>query len=440
MNYQQTLDYLYSQLPIYQRIGKAAYKADLNNTIAICKLLGNPQNDFKSIHIAGTNGKGSTAHILASILQSSKLKVGLYTSPHFKDFRERIRINGEMITQDKVCEFVESYKTDFEKIKPSFFEMTVALAFDYFAGQGVDVAVIETGLGGRLDSTNIITPVLSVITNIGIDHTEFLGDTLETIAGEKAGIIKQNVPVVIGEMQEEIKQVFIAKANEVNAEICFADSSPPPTPPKRGESAKAQAPLPPDGEGEPTLKNPNPKVNGLSWQTDLLGNYQRKNIITALKCIDVINHIGFNITDRQVKKGLRDVVKNTGLLGRWQVLSRSPLIICDAAHNVEGLVEILVQIQSTAHKNLHFVLGMVKDKDIDPMLKLLPENTAYYFCKPDIPRGLDQNELREKAKKHNLSGKSYPSVNEALKNAKSNAKRDDLVFVGGSSFVVAEIV
>ena len=404
MNYQQTLDYLYSQLPIYQRIGKAAYKADLNNTIAICDVLGNPQNDFKSIHIAGTNGKGSTAHILASILQCSGLKVGLYTSPHLKDFRERIRINGEMITKDKVCEFVESYKTDFEKIKPSFFEMTVALAFDYFAGQGVDVAVIETGLGGRLDSTNIITPVLSVITNIGIDHTEFLGNTLEKIAGEKAGIIKQNVPVVIGETQEEIKQVFIAKANEVNTEICFADK----------EVEKIE--------------------------TDLLGHYQKKNIITALKCIDVLKQNGFTVQDMQVKEGLNNVIKNTGLLGRWQVLSRSPLIICDAAHNVEGLVEILPQIRSTPHKVLHFVLGMVKDKDIDPMLKLLPENAVYYFCKADIPRGLDQNELREKAKKHNLSGKSYPSVKEALKNATSNAKRDDLVFVGGSSFVVAEVV
>jgi len=404
MNYQQTLDYLYSQLPIYQRIGKAAYKADLNNTIAICDVLGNPQNDFKSIHIAGTNGKGSTAHILASILQSSGLKVGLYTSPHLKDFRERIRINGEMITQDKVCEFVENYKTDFEKIRPSFFEMTVALAFDYFAGQGVDVAVIETGLGGRLDSTNIITPVLSVITNIGIDHTEFLGDTLEVIAGEKAGIIKENIPVVIGEKQEEIKQVFLAIAKGKNAKLFFTEK----------------------------------EVEKL--ETDLSGHYQKKNIITALKCIDVINHIGFNITDWQVKEGLKNVVKNTGLLGRWQVLSRSPLIICDAAHNVEGLVEILAQIPLTPHEVLHFVLGMVKDKDIDPMLKLLPENAVYYFCKADIPRGLDQNELREKAKKYNLSGKAYSSVNEALKNAKSNAKRDDLVFVGGSSFVVAEVV
>ena len=411
MNYQQTLDYLYSQLPIYQRIGKAAYKADLNNTIAICKLLDNPQNDFKSIHIAGTNGKGSTAHILASILQSSGLKNGLYTSPNLKDFRERIRINGEMITKDKVCEFVERYKTDFEKIKPSFFEMTVALAFDYFAGQEVDVAVIETGLGGRLDSTNIITPVLSVITNIGIDHTEFLGNTLEKIAGEKAGIIKQNVPVVIGETQEEIKHVFIAKANEVNAEICFADK----------EVEKFE------------FRNSN-------FETDLLGNYQRKNIITALKCIDVLKQPGFSIEDEHIQAGLKNVVKNTDLLGRWQVLSQSPLTICDAAHNVEGLVEILPQIRSTPHEVLHFVLGMVKDKDIDPMLKLLPENAVYYFCKADIPRGLDQNELREKAKKHNLSGKSYPSVKESLKNAKSNAEKEDLIFVGGSSFVVAEVV
>ncbi|MGR3221189.1 MAG: bifunctional folylpolyglutamate synthase/dihydrofolate synthase [Candidatus Anammoxibacter sp.] len=404
MNYQQTLDYLYSQLPIYQRIGKAAYKADLNNTIAICDVLGNPQNDFKSIHIAGTNGKGSTAHILASILQSSGLKTGLYTSPHLKDFRERIRINGEMITKDKVCGFVESYKTDFEKIKPSFFEMTVALAFDYFAGQEVDIAVIETGLGGRLDSTNIITPVLSVITNIGMDHTEFLGDTLEKIAGEKAGIIKQNVPVVIGETQEEIKQVFLTIAEGENAKLFFTDK----------------------------------EVEKL--ETDLLGHYQKKNIITALKSIDVLNQNGFTVTDMQVKEGLKNVVKNTGLLGRWQVLSRSPLIICDAAHNVEGLLEILPQIRSTPHKMLHFVLGMVKDKDIDPMLKLLPKNAAYYFCKADIPRGMNQNELREKAKKHNLSGKAYTSVKEALQNAISIAKRDDLVFVGGSSFVVAEVV
>ncbi len=418
VNYQQTIDYLYSQLPIYQRIGKAAYKPDLNNTIALCELPGNPQNGFKSIHIAGTNGKGSTAHILASILQTSGLKTGLYTSPHLKDFRERIRINGHKITKDKVCEFVGNYKTGFEKIKPSFFEMTAVLAFNYFAEQKVDIAVIETGLGGRLDSTNIITPVLSVITNIAMEHTDFLGDTLEKIAGEKAGIIKQNVPVVIGETQEETKGVFLAAANEKNAEIIFADEYF-----EKSNTTNLR---------ESSLRGTKQSHQEIvKHETDLSGHYQTKNIITALGCIDILSQNGFVITGKQIKEGLKNVIKNTGLMGRWQTISYSPLTICDVAHNAAGFTEILPQIRMTPHKKLHCVFGMVK---------LLPENATYYFCKPDIPRGLDQNELREKAKKYNLSGKSYTSVKEALSNAKSNAKREDMVFVGGSNFVVAEVV
>ncbi|MFH1319081.1 MAG: folylpolyglutamate synthase/dihydrofolate synthase family protein [Bacteroidota bacterium] len=462
MNYLQTLDYLYRKLPMYQRIGKAAYKFDLKNTIAICKLLDDPQNKFISIHIAGTNGKGSVAHMLSSVLQSCGLNTGLYTSPHFKDFRERIKINGRMITRDKVCEFVEKYKDGFEKIKPSFFEMTVALAFYHFAGQKVDIAVIETGLGGRLDSTNVITPGLSVITNIGIDHTEFLGNTLEEIAVEKAGIIKQGVPVVIGETQEEIKHVFIDKAREKSAEIYFADN---PSPPTRAEAVLAgEGPALPDlasleatrrrrGEGDPPLmpttatpfkksseKYRSGRTNNNHFQTDLLGQYQKKNIITALKCVDVLRQNGIIISQMYVEEGLKNVVKNTGLLGRWQILSSSPLTICDAAHNAAGVREAMAQVRSTPHKKLHFVFGMVKDKDIDPVLELLPADALYYFCKADIPRGLDQNQLAEKAKKYRLSGNVYTSVKDALMNAGSNAGKDDLVFVGGSSFVVAEVV
>ena len=414
MGYKDTLQFLYSQLPMYQRIGKAAYKADLTNTIALCKMLGEPQNKFKSIHIAGTNGKGSVSHILSSILQTAGFKAGLYTSPHYKDFRERIRVNGRMINKAHVMEFVKKYKTEFESINPSFFEMTVGLAFDYFAAERVDLVVLETGMGGRLDSTNIVTPLLSVITNIGLDHTDILGDTLEKIAIEKAVIIKDNIPVVIGERQEEVVSVFERIAKEKNAEIYFA--------------------------GSPSLRYEVILAESFRLGTGLLGNYQKKNISTVLKCIEVLNRIGYAITEEHIKKGLKNVVKNTGFMARWQILSKSPLTICDAGHNADGIKEVAAQIRSTPHQKLHFVLGTVNDKDITPMLKLLPKDAVYYFCAAKIPRAMDADELALKAANHHLHGRIYSSVADALAEARKNAGKADLVFVSGSSFVVAEVI
>ncbi len=405
MNYQQTLNYLFELLPMYQRIGSAAYKVDLSNTIELCQLLNNPQNNYKTIHVAGTNGKGSTTHMLASILQEAGYKVGLYTSPHLKDFRERIKVNGEMISELEVIDFVKTHKANFEKINLSFFEWTVGLAFDYFLTQQVDIAVIETGLGGRLDSTNIISPILSVITNIGIDHTQFLGDTLEKIASEKAGIIKHNVDVVIGESQPETKNVFINKANEKQSTIYFADEL----------------------------------VNEI-YEADLKGIYQQKNIKTVLQSIKRIQHNGFNISEQHIKKGLLNTVKNTGLMGRWQTLSTTPFIICDTGHNEAGIKEVISQLQQMKFNQLHFVFGAVNDKEIDSILNILPKSASYYFCKAQIPRALDVDKLYELATKFKLIGACYSSVKEALDAAKRNFKDGDLIFVGGSNFVVAEVV
>jgi len=403
MDYQSTLDYLFNQLPMFQRVGASAYKADLNNTIELCKLLHNPQNKFKSIHIAGTNGKGSTSHMLASILQEAGYKVGLYTSPHLKDFRERVKVNGVMITEQDVVDFVIKHQSEFEIINLSFFEWTVGLAFDYFSKQQVDIAVIETGLGGRLDSTNVITPLVSVITNIGKDHTQFLGETLEKIASEKAGIIKVNIPVVIGETQQETKQVFIKKALENNAKIYFAD-----------------------------------KILENTYESDLKGIYQEKNQKTVLIAIQQLVECGFSISEDNIKKGLLCVVKNTGLLGRWQILSENPLTICDTGHNEAGIKEVLEQIALTKHNKLHFVFGAVNDKEIDSILAMLPKNALYYFCQAIIPRALDVNILYEKAKEFDLNGAKYESVEGAINEAKSNSSINDLVFIGGSTFVVAE--
>jgi dihydrofolate synthase/folylpolyglutamate synthase len=405
MDYQSTLDYLFSQLPMFQRVGASAYKADLNNTIELCKLLHNPQNKFKSIHIAGTNGKGSTSHMLASILQEAGYKVGLYTSPHLKDFRERVKVNGVMITEQDVVDFVIKHQSEFEKINLSFFEWTVGLAFDYFSKQQVDIAVIETGLGGRLDSTNVITPLVSVITNIGKDHTQFLGETLEKIASEKAGIIKVNIPVVIGETQQETKQVFIKKALENNAKIYFAD-----------------------------------KILENTYESDLKGIYQEKNKKTVLAAIQQLVECRFSISEDNIKKGLLGVVKNTGLLGRWQILSENPLTICDTGHNEAGIKEVLEQIALTKHDKLHFVFGAVNDKEIDSILAMLPKNAIYYFCQAKIPRALDVNVLYEKSKEFDLNGTKYESVEGAIIHAKSRALINDLVFIGGSTFVVAEAI
>ncbi|MCB0409071.1 MAG: bifunctional folylpolyglutamate synthase/dihydrofolate synthase [Flavobacteriales bacterium] len=405
MTYQQTLDYLFAQLPMFQRVGGAAYKVDLSNTILLCKILGNPENKFKSIHIAGTNGKGSTSHMLASILQESGYKVGLYTSPHLKDFRERVKINGQMISEDEVIRFVEKYQSEFEKINLSFFEWTVGLAFKYFADQKVDIAVIETGLGGRLDSTNVILPELSVITNIGFDHTQFLGDTLDKIAFEKAGIIKNNVPVVIGETQEEIKSVFIDKATETDTDYYFAD-----------------------------------QFNCKEYESDLKGIYQKKNKKTVVQAIHILKEKGWNVTEEAIENGFQNVIKNTGLLGRWQTINQTPLTICDTGHNESGVKEIVSQLTQMSYKKLHFVFGAVNDKSIDNVVVLLPKDASYYLCQANIPRALDIESLYEIFKKFKLNVQKFNSVHSALKAAQQNAESQDLVFVGGSTFVVAEIL
>ena len=431
MTYKETLNYLNAQLPMYHRIGAAAYRADLNNTWAICNLLKNPQEAFRSVHIGGTNGKGSTSNMLASILQEKGLKTGLYTSPHLKDFRERIRINGIKIPEEKVVHFVENYRQDFENIMPSFFEMTVGMAFNHFREEKVDVAIIEVGLGGRLDSTNVITPLLSVITNISYDHIQFLGDTLEKIAVEKAGIIKHDVPVVIGESQDDIRHIFIEKAKEEQSEILFADAEFS----SKSNSAKYI--------GDSTLRMDifrNNKLFLTNLESPLIGTYQKKNIVTVCAACKMLDLSFVSISADYIRKGILHVIDNTGFSGRWQILSKDPLTICDTGHNESGLKEVLEQIGRTPHENLHFVFGMVNDKDIDTILQMMPKDAIYYFCKADIPRGMDANELRVKAQGYGLNGNPFGSVKNALNTAQQRAGKNDLVFVGGSTFVVAEVV
>jgi len=438
MTYQETLDYLFEQLPMFHRIGAAAYKADLNNTIAICEILGNPQNNFKTVHVAGTNGKGSVSHFLASVMQEHGYKTGLYTSPHLKDYRERIRINGKKISEEKVIEFVEKYKSACDKIKPSFFEWTVGLAFDYFAEENVDIAIIETGLGGRLDSTNVITPELSVITNIGMDHTNILGDTLQKIAAEKAGIIKKSVPVVIGQRQDEIKNVFINKAKKENSAIYFADD----------HFHILQAEVVYNHQPELMISLQFRNGNDLKHlfekdqviRSPLTGYYQVKNIPTVLMALDVLNSCGFNLSKENVLKGISKVIENTELLGRWQKLADKPLVICDTGHNEAGIKEVLHQISFTPHKKLHMVLGFVQDKDINSILKLLPSDAIYYFTRASIPRALDEFKLKEKAECTGLKGKAFPSVREAYDAAIKEANSDDMIFIGGSTFIVSEVI
>ncbi|WP_339611703.1 folylpolyglutamate synthase/dihydrofolate synthase family protein [uncultured Planktosalinus sp.] len=391
---------------MYQRVGGIAYKKDLSNTILLANYLENPQNNFKSIHVAGTNGKGSVSHMLASVLQEAGYKVGLYTSPHLRDFRERIKINGKMIPKKKVSSFIAVHKAFFEANSLSFFEMTVGLAFEFFSEEKVDIAVVEVGMGGRLDSTNIITPLLSIITNIGKDHTAFLGTTYEEIATEKSGIIKSGVPVIIGEVIPETKTIFESISTSKNAPILFAEN-----------------------------------FKSSEYPSDLKGSYQIHNKKTVLASIAVLrNKKLFNITEKHFQKGLLNVVKNTGLMGRWQELRKKPMVICDTAHNKEGLGFVLNQLKEQKHKKLHFVIGVVSDKDLSGILHLFPKSALYYFCKPDIPRGLDAEVLHHEAQKFSLNGKVYNSVKEAYKNALGNAKNDDLIFVGGSTFVVAEII
>ena len=406
MNYQETTNWMFNQLPMYQLQGASAYKKDLTNAHLLVNHLDNPQKNINCIHVAGTNGKGSTSHMLASILQEAGYKVGLYTSPHLKDFRERIKINGIEISEEFVCDFINQNKVFFESNDMSFFEMTVGLAFDYFAKEKVDIALVEVGMGGRLDATNVIIPLASVITNIGLDHTQFLGNTLEAIAYEKAGIIKTKIPVIIGEYTDETKAVFLAKAKENHSEIYFA-------------SDLIQEPL----------------------TSDLIGDYQVHNTKTVLQTVTIINsQKKFKISEANVKSGLLNVVKNTGLEGRWQQLGEFPKIICDTAHNKNGLEIVMKQIQKEKFDTLHIILGAVNDKDLDEILPLFPSDAIYYFCKPNIPRGLDSQILKEKATQFGLTGKVYNSVSESYTKALQNASKSDFIFIGGSTFVVAEIL
>jgi dihydrofolate synthase/folylpolyglutamate synthase len=431
MTYQHTLDYLFSQLPMFHRIGAAAYKADLNNTISLCKILGNPEKKFRSVHIAGTNGKGSTSHLLASVLQEAGNKTGLFTSPHLKDFRERIKINGKMISKKEVSTFVEEHQADFDSIQPSFFEWAFALAAWYFAKEKVDVAVIETGMGGRLDSTNVVKPIVTVITNIGLDHTQFLGTTLSEIASEKAGIIKPGIPVVIGESQTETVPVFTKFSQKLKSEITFADKQ---IILKQSFFTKTSPPLL-NAEYHSSVSAENYKLT-----SPLSAKYQLKNLATALCTIECLQQAGMPIRKENILNGFRNVVKNTGLMGRWQTLSRNPLTIADIGHNPDGINEVLEQIALTPHRELHFVIGVVNDKDVRTMLSKLPKDATYYFCKADIPRGLDAGKLAQQANEFSLKGKVFVSVKEALNAAQLAASDDDLVLVGGSAFVVAEVL
>ena len=429
MTYQQTIDYLYTQLPMYSRIGAAAYKEDLHNTIALCNAIDNPQITFKSIHIAGTNGKGSTSHMLAAILQQAGYKTGLYTSPHVKDFRERIKINGKMISREFVVDFVDKTKSISEQIQPSFFELTVAMAFEYFAKEKVDIAVIETGLGGRLDSTNIITPILSIITNIGYDHMDLLGDTLEKIAAEKAGIIKPAVPVIIGEYLPETKDIFIQKAKQENAPIYFAQD----------EFDVSSVNYSPQFLTCDVTNNKEHITK--SFQLDLNGLYQTKNIRTVLCATGILKQQGFIITNEDEKLALTQVKQLTGLYGRWDVISNNPTIILDVAHNEDGIKQLLLQL-SVVHptpKGVHFITGFVKDKDITKVLAILPKNASYYFSNAHIDRAMPHTAVLEKAKQFGLNGESYNDVNTAIQAAIQKAAADDIIIVCGSIFLVAEV-
>lgn len=405
MTYSETLNYLFSQLPMYQREGKSAYKANLDNTLRLDNYLGHPHQSFESIHIGGTNGKGSSSHMIASVLQEAGYKVGLYTSPHLKDFRERIKINGQEIPENFVCSFVEKNKAKFEDWNLSFFEWTVGLCFEYFKSEKVDIAIIEVGLGGRLDSTNIIDPLMCLITNIGLDHQQFLGNTKQAIAKEKAGIIKHRVPIVISETQPEVSTIFIEKAAEVNAPILFADQT----------------------------------INIL-YRSDLIGTYQPHNQKGILALLPLLKKQNFKITDQNIRNGLKKVSLNTGLKGRWQTLQINPTIICDTAHNAEGLSYVIKQLLDIPKNELHLILGFVNDKNVTEILNQFPKDAQYYLCQPKIPRALPIKDLNFIAKRIGINYKTYSTVIEALSAAKVNAKKDDLIFVGGSTFVVAEVV
>ncbi|KAB7531671.1 bifunctional folylpolyglutamate synthase/dihydrofolate synthase [Flagellimonas olearia] len=403
MTYKETLDWMFSQLPMYQQKGISALNAKMDNIIHFSDFLGNPEKKFKSIHVAGTNGKGSSSHMLASILQEAGYKVGLYTSPHLKDFRERIKINGQVVGKKFVKDFVRDHKVYMEGHELSFFEMTVGMAFTYFADEKVDIAIIEVGLGGRLDSTNIIVPEVSLITNIGLDHTHILGDTLEKIALEKAGIIKRGVPVIISERQPETETIFTLIAHQLGTDIAFADDMDIP-----------------------------------DYGTDLLGDYQKRNlrgVVGTIRCL-----MGFEVSEKNIVEGLRNIVKNTGLMGRWQILQEKPLVVCDTAHNKEGLQWVVRQVKRQKYNKLHLVLGFVNDKDVKGALSLFPKEATFYFVKPNMSRGMGVEQLKEIAGEQGIFGNTYGTVKKGLKAAKLGAKPDDLIFIGGSTFVVAEVV
>ncbi|MEQ6121303.1 folylpolyglutamate synthase/dihydrofolate synthase family protein [Reichenbachiella sp. MALMAid0571] len=423
MNYKEALDFLYNRLPMYQRIGAKAFKKDLGNTIELSRITGDPHNQFKSIHIAGTNGKGSSAHAIASILQEAGYKTGLYTSPHLKSYRERIRINGAMISEDFVAGFVSNYENEILKISPSFFEITVVMAFEYFAKENVDIAVIETGLGGRLDSTNIIKPLVSLITTIGKDHEDLLGNTLDLIAYEKAGIIKKGIPVVLGDIMNRPKEVIRKQAALMNAPLNDA-----------GNGWEVVI----DKDGFYDLLFQNKKIYE-SVDPDLKGEYFLKNIPPVLEVIKELNGIGFDLNASHVKNGLENICSNTGLKGRWQQLSDKPLTICDIGHNEDGIAQVVGQLKKIEYRKLHIVFGTVNDKLIDNIMALLIKDAYYYFCAAKVPRALPVEELYEIATKYGLEGQQFNSVGDALQSARNNAQSEDVIFIGGSTFVVAEI-
>lgn len=425
MNYQDTLKYLYESAPMFQQVGSQAYKEGLENTQALDEHFGHPHTQYRTIHIAGTNGKGSCSHTLAAILQEAGYKVGLYTSPHLVDFRERIRINGTPISEEYVIDFVDKHRSFFEPLHPSFFELTTAMAFRYFADEQIEVAIIEVGLGGRLDCTNIITPDLSIVTNISLDHMQFLGNTLAQIASEKAGIIKSGVPVVIGETTPETKPVFLQKAQEVNAPIVFAE-----------EEQRVEGSRPGDnGIGIVYQNKEYPNLEG-----ELGGNYQIKNTNTLLSALAQLKKLHYRIDEQAVRKGFASVTQRTGLMGRWQKLQDAPTLICDTGHNVAGISYIVGQLQQQSYRHLHFVIGMVNDKDVRGVLKLLPKEATYYFTKASVQRALPETDLQLLAQEAGLKGDVYPTVETAVQAALKKSLPEDFIFVGGSSFIVADLL
>jgi dihydrofolate synthase/folylpolyglutamate synthase len=440
MNYQETLEYLFNSLPMFSRIGAPAYKEGLDNTLALDEHFGHPHKHFRAIHVAGTNGKGSVSHMLAASLQQAGYRTGLYTSPHLIDFRERIRIDGEMISKKFILDFVNDNRAFFDELQPSFFEMTVLMAFDYFAKNDVEVAVVEVGLGGRLDSTNIISPELSIITNISIDHTNLLGNTVEKIAAEKAGIIKRHTPVIIGNAEEEVKLVFDEKTQQESAPIFYAQDCYLLTPSEIQNTASQSFNISclQNNKSDTTINWLFPEEALQPIAVELLGSYQQQNVATVLTAISILNAKGLTITEKAVREGLAHVIGLTGLQGRWQVIQQNPTVICDIGHNEAGIAHVVEQLKTLQYEQLHFVIGMVSDKDVDKVLSLLPTKAIYYFTKANIPRALSEQELQAKAINHGLYGNVYSTVKDAFVAAKNAATKDDLIFVGGSNFVVAE--